>query len=66
MTAFETPATREYSVTWAIDGLGATSPEEAARLALSLISRTPGPDADTHVFTVHGDGETTQVDLDYQ
>ncbi|MFD3908953.1 hypothetical protein ACFXOL_14770 [Streptomyces californicus] len=66
MTDFETTALQEYSVTWTIDGLDATSPEEAARLALSLICRTPGPGADTHVFTVHGDGKETPVDLDYQ
>lgn len=62
----DAPVRQSYSVTWAVDELEATSPEEAARMALSLICRAPGPDADTHVFVVHGpDGKKTAVDLDY-
>ncbi|MGW6202132.1 hypothetical protein ACWF9B_00535 [Streptomyces sp. NPDC055089] len=60
------PAIQSYSVTWAVDELEATSPREAARIALSLICRAPGPDADTHVFVVHGpDGKKSEEDLDY-
>ncbi|GGX46514.1 hypothetical protein [Streptomyces noursei] len=58
------PAIESHSVSWEIDDLDATSPRDAARMALALI-RSTEPDNFAHVFSVYGpDGKRVDIDLD--